>query len=268
MNILGKPIDGDELTTTPLTGAASGMQFMLRRAQDFAAASKTLVSATVSNKGTADITATAGKISTSDNPPIVDKVFTDSNSPLTATNFLGDGSIAAIPAGSPEADILSFKSQSQMSFQLTETEIQTTTSLSLEVNSVQHAFDLTYSSVFPKANSSEKWKSLGEIADALNRGTIKNSNSQTLTELGLFASGSGEYHLCFSRQRFLWSIDNAFRWKYYFGTQKHQHCHPMFKFLPEKVDIWQEHHLQKKILQNLSRLIMDLMWEQPTEQIT
>ena len=49
MNILGKPIDGDELTTTPLTGAASGMQFMLRRAQDFAAASKTLVSATVSN---------------------------------------------------------------------------------------------------------------------------------------------------------------------------------------------------------------------------
>ena len=191
MNILGKPIDGDELTTTPLTGAASGMQFMLRRAQDFAAASKTLVSATVSNKGTADITATAGKISTSDNPPIVDKVFTDSNSPLTATNFLGDGAIAAIPAGSPEADILSFKSQSQMSFQLTETEIQTTTSLSLEVNSVQHAFDLTYSSVFPKANSSEKWKSLGEIADALNRGTIKNSNSQTLTELGLFASGSG-----------------------------------------------------------------------------
>ena len=64
---------------------------------DFAAASKTLVSATVSNKGTADITATAGKISTSDNPPIVDKVFTDSNSPLTATNFLGDGAIAAIP---------------------------------------------------------------------------------------------------------------------------------------------------------------------------
>ena len=40
-----------------------------------------------------------------------------------------------------------------MSFQLTEIEIQTTTSLSLEVNSVQHAFDLTYSSVFPKANS-------------------------------------------------------------------------------------------------------------------
>ncbi len=191
MNILGKPIDGDELTTTPLTGAASGMQFMLRRAQDFAAASKTLVSATVSNKGTADITATAGKISTSDNPPVVDKVFTDSNSPLTATNFLGDGAIAAIPAGSPEADILSFKSQSQMTFQLTETEIQTTTSLSLEVNSVQHSFDLTYSSVFPKANANEKWKSSSEIADALNRGTIKNSNSQTLTELGLFASGSG-----------------------------------------------------------------------------
>ena len=163
LNILGKPIDGDELTTTPLTGAASGMQFMLRRAQDFAAASKTLVSATVSNKGTADITATAGKMSTSDNPPIVDKVFTNSNSPLTSTNFLGDGAIAAIPAGSPEADILSFKSQSQMSFQLTETEIQTTTSLSLEVNSVQHAFDLTYSSVFPKAGASEKWKSVMKL---------------------------------------------------------------------------------------------------------
>ena len=53
------------------------MQFMLRRAQDFAAASKTLVSATVSNKGTADITATSGKIVSSDNPPVLDKVFTN-----------------------------------------------------------------------------------------------------------------------------------------------------------------------------------------------
>ena len=77
LNILGKPVDGDELTTTPLSGAAAGMQFMLRRAQDFAAASKTLVSATVSNKGTADITATSGKIVSSDNPPVLDKVFTN-----------------------------------------------------------------------------------------------------------------------------------------------------------------------------------------------
>ena len=66
----------------------------LERAQDFAAASKTLVSATVSNKGTADITATSGKIVSSDNPPIVEKVFTNSNSPLTSTNFLGDGAVA------------------------------------------------------------------------------------------------------------------------------------------------------------------------------
>ena len=43
INILGTPTDGDELSTSPLTGAASGMQFVLRRAQDFAAASKTLV---------------------------------------------------------------------------------------------------------------------------------------------------------------------------------------------------------------------------------
>ena len=42
-----------------------------------------------------------------------------------------------------------------MTFQLTEGEIQTTTSLSLEVNSIQHTFDLTYSSVFPKAGASE-----------------------------------------------------------------------------------------------------------------
>ena len=40
-------------------------------------ASKTLVSATVSNKGTADITATSGKMVSSDNPPVVDKVFTN-----------------------------------------------------------------------------------------------------------------------------------------------------------------------------------------------
>ena len=191
MNILGAPSDGDELSTSPLTGAASGMQFMLRRAQDFAAASKTLVSATVSNKGTADISATSAKLSSNDTPPALNKVFTDSNSPLTATNFLGDGAVAAIPAGSPEADILSFKTQSQMSFQLTATEIPTTTSLSLEVNSAQHIFDLTYSSVYPKAGASEKWKSCEEIASALNRGTIKNGNLQTLTDLGLFASGSG-----------------------------------------------------------------------------
>ena len=191
LNILGIPTDGDELSTSPLTGAASGMQFMLRRAQDFAAASKTLVSATVSNKGTADITASTGKIKTSDNPPLLNNVFTNSNSPLTATNFLSDGAVSAIPTGSQEADILSFKTQSQMSFQLTEAEIPTTTSLTLEVNSVPNVFDLTYSSVYPKAVASEKWKSGGEIATALNRGIIKNSNSQTLSDLGLFASGSG-----------------------------------------------------------------------------
>ena len=191
LNILGKPVDGDELTTTPLSGAAAGMQFMLRRAQDFAAASKTLVSATVSNKGTADITATSGKIISPDNPPTVDKVFTNSNSPLTSTNFLGDGSVATIPAGSKEADILSFKTQSQMSFQLTETEIPTTTSLVLEVNSVQHTFDLTYSSVYPKAGATEKWQSSDEIATALNRGIIKNAGSQTFSDLGLYASGLG-----------------------------------------------------------------------------
>ena len=191
INILGTPTDGDELSTSPLTGAASGMQFMLRRAQDFAAASKTLVSATASNKGNADITATAGKINSSESPPLLGKVFTDSNSPLTATNFLGDGAVAAIPAGSSEADILSFKTQSQMSFQLTASEIPTTTSLTLEVNSVQHTFDLTYSSVYPKAVAAEKWSSCNEIATALNRGTIKNGNSQTFSDLGLFASGAG-----------------------------------------------------------------------------
>ncbi len=191
MNILGKPIDGDELSTSPLTGAASGMQFMLRRAQDFAAASKTLVSATVSNKGTADITATVDKIASSENPPNVAKVFTDSNSPLTATNFLSDGAVASIPAGSQTAELLSFKTQSQMNFQLTATEIPTTTSLSLEVNSAQNTFDLTYSSVYPKAGATEKWKSCNEIATALNRGIIKSASSQTLSDIGLYASGSG-----------------------------------------------------------------------------
>ena len=75
-------------------------------------------------------------------------MFTDSNSPLTATNFLSDGAVAAIPAGASAAELLSFKTQSQMSFQLTQTEIPTTTALSLEVNSVAHTFDLTYSSVY------------------------------------------------------------------------------------------------------------------------
>ena len=57
MNIIGTPVDGSELSIQPLSGAAAGMQFMLRRAEDFAAASKTLVSANVSNKGSADISA-------------------------------------------------------------------------------------------------------------------------------------------------------------------------------------------------------------------
>ena len=78
-----------------------------------------------------------------------------------------------------------------MSFQLTETEIPTTTSLVLEVNSVQHTFDLTYSSVYPKASATEKWQSSNEIATALNRGIIKNSASQTFSDLGLYASGLG-----------------------------------------------------------------------------
>ena len=194
VNIIGSPTDGDELQFQPLSGAASGMQFNLRRAQDFAAAAKTLVSANTSNKGNADITANVKSITVNENPPKIDDIFTNSNSPLTATSFLSDGSIAAIPAGSEAVELLSFKNQAQASFQLTTSELKAASSLTLEINGATHTFDLSYSTSHPNAAATDNWTDSNEIALMLNRGIIKNNaspNPQRLSDIGLYAAGSG-----------------------------------------------------------------------------
>ena len=133
-----------------------------------------------------------------------------------------------------------------MSFQLTETEIPTTTSLTLEVNSVQHSFDLTYSSVYPKAGATEKWKSSNEIATALNRGIIKNANSQTLSDLGLYASGSGgSITFASSENDFSGQSTMSSGGSTILGAKKLLHFLQMFKYSQEKADILQVHHLTK-----------------------
>ena len=52
ISFFGEPLDGDEFSIVP-SSASKGMAFLLERPQDFAAGSKTLISASTSNTGAA-----------------------------------------------------------------------------------------------------------------------------------------------------------------------------------------------------------------------
>ena len=54
ISFFGEPLDGDEFSIVP-SSASKGMAFLLTRPQDFAAGSRTLISSSSSNTGTASL---------------------------------------------------------------------------------------------------------------------------------------------------------------------------------------------------------------------
>ena len=180
LSFFGNALDGDEFNIVP-TNASKGMNFLLSRPQDFAAASATLISSSTSNLGTAKLEEVP-LINTEDKTQLlnINSVFSNGLNPVTATEFSKDGGAAIIPAGMSSVNISSYKTQPEIQFGLSSSDVTAATSFTVTLaDSTSLTVDLTGVTT------------IEEIADVLNRSRDVSGNAHNFRTLGLFASGGG-----------------------------------------------------------------------------
>ena len=100
LNINGEAAAGDTIHLSALTGAASGMRFLLDKPKQLAAASGLLIAANADNLSDADIVVDLVSPAPKSTLPRIDQVFKNSSSPIESSEFMRDGFVAEIPAGS------------------------------------------------------------------------------------------------------------------------------------------------------------------------
>jgi len=180
ISFFGQPLDGDEFNITP-TSASKGMNFLLQRPQDFAAASTSMISSSSTNLGSAKLDEIS-PIKEKDKTTLLNlnSVFSNGLSPVTAGEFTSDGGAAIIPTGTSFVNLSSYKSQPQIKFGLSASDIPKLTSFTVTLSdSSTVTVDLTGVT------------SIQEAADVLNRSRDVQGNSHNFRSKGLFASGGG-----------------------------------------------------------------------------
>ena len=100
IQINGEPRSGDTLHLDPFAGAAAGFRFLLDKPQMIAASSGLLVSSDPDNLSETEMDVTT--VTPASEVPLksVSDVFKNSASPIEASEFIRDGFVAEIPAGS------------------------------------------------------------------------------------------------------------------------------------------------------------------------
>ena len=180
LSFFGTALNGDEFSIIP-TSSSKGMNFLLSRPQDIAAAATTLVSSSSSNTGSAKLEEVA-LISSEDKTKILNlnSVFSNGLSPVTASSFSTDGGAAIIPSGTSSINLSSYKNQPNIQFGLSSSDATTATSITITMADASSVtVDLTGVTT------------VEEIADVLNRSRDVNGNAHSFRTMGLFASGGG-----------------------------------------------------------------------------
>ena len=190
IEVLGQPQDGDGFVISPALTKAGGMKFNLTNPEDFAAASKNLISKNPANVGDVNLnilgTVPEKKINF---PTNVADVFASSNNPLIATTFLKDGSITTIPSTTKSINLSSIGNQSSATFTITDADIKGFSSFNIKLANTN---EITISSA--SSDPGDGIKSVKEFADLLNSGLMLDGKSQhDFKNYGLFASGSNGY---------------------------------------------------------------------------
>ena len=207
LTINGEAAAGDTFHLSSLSGAASGMRFLLEKPQQLAAASGLLIDADADNLSDADIDVDIVVPASKTPLPRLDKVLLNSSSPIEASEFMRDGLVAEIPAGSGPVALSSFTRQASAKFQISELELPNLTQLSFKLENTApvgpFTFNVNYQSAFPLAASTSRWTDTAEVADMLNKGVLIDSNGKSLVDYGLYASGAnGALTLTTSRGNF------------------------------------------------------------------
>lgn len=191
----GAPQDGDIVTLSATSGAAAQMQFLPARPQDLAAAGATNVMQDTANESDATLIMREVEPTVPSVPASITGVLKNSNSPVVATQFLRDGVVAAIPAGTQNISLSSFAEQARAQFEVGLTEIRNNPRLSLALvtgnETATYQFDLSFATAYPRETGASNWLELTDLTEALNRGILRADSGESLADLGIFASGTG-----------------------------------------------------------------------------
>ena len=142
VNFAGDAKEGDQIFIRPAYNSAANIKLAINRAEDFAAASRQLVSSDYRNTGMAEMSAEITSLEVpTDNLPTIEDSFSNNLTMNAATNFIRNGSVAIIPANTSNIDLISMIQQSQLSFSLTDDEISSITSMTLVVSAENEGSD-------------------------------------------------------------------------------------------------------------------------------
>jgi flagellar hook-associated protein FlgK len=142
VNFAGEGSEGDQIFIKPAYNTAANIKLAISRPQEFAAASRQLVSADYSNTSMAEMTAEITSADTYvDTFPSIEDSFSNSLTMNAATNFIRNGSVAIIPANASNIELISLIQQSQLSYSLTDDEISSISSITLAVSADQETDD-------------------------------------------------------------------------------------------------------------------------------
>ena len=202
INFLGQPAAFDQFIYDPVTSSAAGVSVVIKRPQDFAAASPLLVSADPRNASKALIEAVPTDLPSPPGLPSMTDVFSNNRSAVAATGFLSGGAVAVIPANAASVDIFSLSGQSTARFaaspeSLGDADEITVTIRSLDANGLQVERIVDFNVAFDDVKGFEgRWLNFGQVADLMNLGTITGTvrgsgETVNLVGLGGYASGAG-----------------------------------------------------------------------------
>ena len=190
VQIAGEPQDGDGFIISPSKSKSGAMKFNLSNPEDFAAASKSMISNNEKNIGNVDLKL-LGTVETKliNFPSKIENIFTSSTNPLVATSFLKDGPITTIPPTINSINLNSLGNQSSASFTIADAEVKGFSSLKITLAN-SNTVEISAATTDP----GDGVKSVNELADLLNSGLMLDGKSQhNFKKNGLFASGSNGY---------------------------------------------------------------------------
>ncbi len=193
IEIIGQPKDGDGFQISPTLTKAGAMKFHLQNPEDFAAASKSLISKNAANVGNVELNIIGSTTQTEiDHPPSINKVFTSSTNPLVATSFLKDGPIITIPSSTKSINLNSLRNQSSATFTISDADIKGFSSFNIKLSDDTDNREIIINSA--ATDPGDGIKTVKEFANLLNSGLMLDGKSQhDFRKLGLFATGSNGY---------------------------------------------------------------------------
>ena len=195
INLGGQFRNGDNFQISPGANAAGDIKFLLSRPHDFAAASPDLVTAANTNLSDAELAMT--RISPKNYPEnsTLSDTLANSLSAVEAKEFIRDGLITTVPAGTSLVDLASFSKQASAKFQFSGLGLQNITQLSFtrtgSSDEGPHTFNISYADAYPNDQTGSYWEDATQVAKVLNDGLLRSSANKSLFDLGMRASGSG-----------------------------------------------------------------------------